>query len=149
MKNLGIACCAVLLALSIGCKDEPQTEIDDMLIREYIEENMLEAESTESGLYIVIEEPGNDQHPDITNRVSIRYAGSLLNGNQFDSSNGNVVSFNLWELIAGWQEGIPYFGKGGSGQLLVPSHLGYGSRQVGSIPPNSVLVFDIELVDFN
>lgn len=152
----------VLLLLVMGamvamsCNDddpqvdrEAQREIDDELIREYIGQNMLDAQSTSSGLYYIIEEPGGDEKPTLQNEIAIIYTGRLLNGSEFDSSNGQVVQFPLANLIEGWQEGIPLFGKGGRGVLIVPSHLGYGSRPVGPIPANSVLEFDIQLVDFN
>ena len=128
--------------------DDNQREVDAARIADYIEENNLDAQSTDSGLHYVIEEPGNDEHPDLSHDISIKYAGRFLNGQQFDSSNGDVVTFPLANLIQGWQEGIPLFGKGGNGILIVPSHLAYGPSGRGSIPPNSVPVFDIELVDF-
>ncbi len=146
----------VLLLLVMGamftmsCNNgDSQREIDDDLIREYIEDNMLDAQSTGSGLYYIIEEPGGDAKPTLQDQIAIIYTGRLLNGFEFDSSNGQAVQFPLANLIEGWQEGIPLFGKGGKGVLIVPSHLGYGSRPVGTIPANSVLEFDIELVDFN
>lgn len=133
----------------MSCDKESQAETDDRLIRDYIDANGLDATPTGSGLYYVIEEPGNDQHPEADDRVWVRYTGRFLNGDIFDSSNGDIVNFPLNVLIQGWQEGIPLFGKGGSGILLIPSHLGYGPSGAGSIPGNTVLVFDIELVDFN
>ena len=152
MNRFGVVvmmCIGLLLAT--GCKDdaEDQRAIDDALIKEYIADNELDAESTSSGLHYVIDEPGNEERPDLESVVAMRYSGKLLNGQEFDSSGGDIVNFELDRLIPGWQEGIPLFGKGGEGILIIPSHLGYGSRGVGSIPPNSVLVFDIELVDFN
>lgn len=140
----------VVALMTSGCKDdESQREIDERIIQEYIEENMLDAQATGSGLYYIIEEPGNDEHPTLQDDIAIIYTGRLLSGVEFDSSDGAVVQFPLANLIDGWQEGIPLFGKGGKGVLIIPSHLGYGSRQVGIIPANSVLEFDIELVDFN
>ena len=139
------------LMLFSGCgKDDNQREIDAGLIRDYIEANNLDAQSTESGLHYVIEEPGNNEHPDLSSTVRVIYTGRLLDGFQFDSSGGNVREFKLAQLIPGWQEGIPLFGKGGKGILIIPSHLGYGSTIIpgSGIPPNSVLVFDMELVDF-
>ena len=120
-----------------------------MLIKAYIDENGLDAQSTSSGLHYVIDESGNDQHPQAGASISIKYTGWLLSGGEFDSSDGKAVTFPLNNLIEGWREGIPLFGKGGSGTLLIPSHLGYGSRGQGSIPPNAVLRFHIELIDFN
>ena len=74
-----------------------------------------------------------------------------MDGTQFDSSydRGAPLEFKLGQVIKGWQEAIKLLKKGGKGTFLIPSHLAYGERGAGSaIPPNAVLVFDIELVDF-
>jgi FKBP-type peptidyl-prolyl cis-trans isomerase FkpA len=71
----------------------------------------------------------------------------LTDGSVFDQSNSAGVSFNLTSVIQGWQEGIPYFKKGGKGKLLIPSALGYGTQGTSGISPNSVLIFDINLLD--
>ena len=137
------------IILFSGCsKEESQREIDANLIRQYIEDNNLDAQSTDSGLHYVIDEPGSSEHPELSSTVRVIYTGRLLDGYQFDSSGGSVKEFRLSQLIGGWQEGIPLFGKGGKGILIIPSHLGYGANFLPGIPPNSVLVFDMELVDF-
>ena len=56
-----------------------------------------------------------------------------------------ITTFPLSNVIQGWQEGIPLFSEGGSGVLLIPSALGYGGQAVGSIPANSVLIFEVSL----
>lgn len=153
MKTKAILSAMLLTVFLVSScdKDGSQLEKDIQLIQDYIAENDLDAQSTASDLYYVIEEPGNDQRPSAGDNISIKYTGWLLNGNEFDSSDDKVVSFPINNLIEGWQEGIPLFGKGGKGTLLIPSYLGYGPNgtQSGSIPPNAVIIFDIELVDFN
>ncbi|MFN9955636.1 MAG: FKBP-type peptidyl-prolyl cis-trans isomerase, partial [bacterium] len=73
----------------------------------------------------------------------------LLDGTIFDQTTGNqTATFPLANLIPGWQEGIPLLQKGGKGTFLLPSALGYGPNPVGPIPANSVLIFEIELIDF-
>ena len=72
----------------------------------------------------------------------------LTDGTVFDQSTSAGISF-LTNVILGWQEGIPMFSEGGTGKLLIPSPLGYGNRAVGNIPENSVLIFDVELIDTN
>ena len=134
--------------LTFSCKED-QLQLDRDIIEEYIAEHDLDAESTPSGLYYVIEKPGNDQRPDLSHDVEVKYRGYLTSGQVFDETTGNnTLTAPLSNLILGWQEGIPLFGKSGKGILLIPSHLGYGDRQVGVIPENSVLIFDIELIDF-
>lgn len=116
-------------------------------IEQYLQDNNLQANSTATGLHYIVDEEGGMARPELCDVITIAYSGYLLNGNSFDSSPG--ISFPLSNLIFGWQEGIPLFGKGGKGTLLIPSYLGYGAQSPSSaIPANSVLVFDIELIDF-
>jgi len=126
-------------------KDE-QAAIDKALIEAYVSDNQLNAQSTASGLYYVIRELGNDEHPTVYSTVTVAYKGYLLNGDVFDESLAYTERLGL--LIQGWREGIPLIGKGGKIKLIVPSALGYGDQQSDDIPANSVLVFDITLYNF-
>jgi FKBP-type peptidyl-prolyl cis-trans isomerase FkpA len=74
----------------------------------------------------------------------VDYTGYFMDGKVFDES---VSTFSLRGVIAGWREGIPLFGKGGKGKLLIPSRLGYGSNPPPGIPKDAVLLFDIHLID--
>lgn len=145
---LAFFCSLVLL----GCKNEEEDQrvVDERLIQEYIADNNLNATPTGSGLYIIVQDSGLAGRPDLSNVVKVYYTGTLLDGTEFDARNrpSPPLAFALANLIQGWQEGIPYIGKSGKQTLLVPSHLGYGTRRTGSIPSNSVLVFDIELDDY-
>jgi len=83
-------------------------------------------------------------------RVTAHYVGTLTDGTKFDSSRdrGRPFSFTLGagEVIRGWDEGVVGMREGGIRKLTVPPHLGYGDRAAGKIPPNSTLVFEIELL---
>jgi FKBP-type peptidyl-prolyl cis-trans isomerase FkpA len=137
----------IVAVISVSsCNKEDQREIDQQLIEDFIIEHNLDADSTSSGLYYVIDEPGSSEHPTINDSVNVNYVGFLLNGEAFDQ--GFDVTFPLAKVVPGWQEGFPLFGKGGKGLLILPSHLGYGDRVIGGIPANSVLVFEIHLLDF-
>jgi FKBP-type peptidyl-prolyl cis-trans isomerase len=131
-------------------KDYIETEYD-LKIAEYLADKDWETERTESGLYIYVENPGSEEKPSINDFLTLSYTGYLLDGTEFDGTNGEKVSFPfpMSNLIKGWQEGIPSFGKGGKGKLIIPPAIGYGMQGSGPIPPNSVLVFDIELFDFS
>jgi len=136
--------CTLMLSFACSKDDDKQDEKDDLIIREYISANNLDATKTESGLYYVIESPGNNQHPTLNNEVKVDYTGYFTDGKVFDES---VSTFSLRGVIAGWREGIPLFGKGGKGKLLIPSRLGYGSNPPPGIPKDAVLLFDIHLID--
>ena len=141
---------APCLLLLTGCSRNDQMSIDEEKILRFLENNMLDAERTESGLYYIIDQAGTgNSYPDKNSFVKVKYTGSLLDGTIFDqTAEGNLPEFQLTNVILGWQEGIPLFQKGGKGTLIIPSQLGYGSMSIGPIPANSVLVFDIELIDF-
>ncbi|MBE2895058.1 FKBP-type peptidyl-prolyl cis-trans isomerase [Spirabiliibacterium falconis] len=104
---------------------------------------------TKSGLLYKIEKAGSGDVVTPEDTVKVHYKGTLVNGQEFDSSytRGEPVEFQLNKLVKGWVEGIPLIKKGGKIQLVVPPELGYGAQATGSIPPNSTLVFDIELLD--
>jgi len=136
---------AFILSLT-SCSKDDQRDIDQQLIEDFVNEHNLDADSTASGIYYVIYEPGSAVHPTVSDVVTVSYVGFLLNGDVFDS--GSNVTFPLNQVIAGWQEGIPLFGKGGKGLLIIPSYLAYGDRQQIGIPANSVLAFEINLIDF-
>ncbi len=139
----------VLACVFVACDDiEPcDPEDQNALILQYLQDNNITAQSTESGIYYIIDEPGSQIRPTETSTVSVIYKGMLTDGTVFDDSNGSAVSFPLNGVIAGWTEGIQLFMKGGKGKLIIPCQLGYGDRQSGTIPPSSVLVFEVELVN--
>lgn len=147
------------MTLFISCSNEPKidptpqktdyTVENEKEITDYIAKNNLTAQKSSTGLYYVINEPGEGTKPTSTSNVTVAYKGYYTNGNIFDQSNSAGISFPLNKVIKGWTEGIPYFKTGGSGILLVPSHLGYGPYNYSGIPGGSVLIFDIKLISVN
>lgn len=125
---------------------------DGETIDAYLAENNITAQTTESGLRYVITEPGEGENAAKGNQVSVHYNGTLLDGTKFDSSydRGQPFQFPLGQgrVIMGWDEGIALLNKGAKATLYIPSTLAYGERAMGSIPANSILKFDVELVDF-
>jgi len=139
------------LAVTLGwsCNKEDQAETDRNRIVQYLADNNLTAIEDDTGLFYIIEVPGGAEKPVLSDRVTVGYKGYLTNKTVFDQTAANQpVVFFLDQVIVGWQIGIPKFGRGGSGILLVPSRLGYGDRRVGSIPANSVLIFEVDLINF-
>ena len=120
-------------------------------IQAYLETKDWEAtEAHESGMYIVIDEAGEgEERPTLNDEVTIFYQGYLLDGTKFDGTGADPATFSLFQLIQGWQIGIPMFGKGGSGKLIIPSDLAYGPNDVGDIPGGSTLLFEIALIDWH
>ena len=96
-----------------------------------------------SGVFYVIDNAGTGKQPSPCNAVDVTYVGRLTNGNQFDAAT-NYRNY-LVSLIRGWANTIPLLKEGGTIHLYIPPTLGYGSQAVGSIPANSVLVFDVTL----
>lgn len=141
---------SVIIILFSSCKKDPvtnQLEQDIKTIEKHLEENHIDATKHESGLFYSILNAGGAEKPRSNSTVTVNYRGTLLNGTSFDS--GEYFSSRLDYLIKGWQIGIPLIGNGGRIILYVPSTLGYGNRPAGSIPPNSVLVFDVTLHYFS
>ncbi|MBK6826084.1 MAG: FKBP-type peptidyl-prolyl cis-trans isomerase [Chitinophagaceae bacterium] len=100
-----------------------------------------------SGMYYQILNQGSGPAPTYSSVLYVRYTGKLLNGSIFDSATTTPISFNLGGVIMGWQIGLSLLQKGGVIRLIIPSSLGYGCRENGPIPGNSILYFDVELVD--
>lgn len=137
--------------IAFACKKESvdQAAIDREIIRKYIADNSINADSTESGLFYSISDSGTAPNPTATSAVLVYYKGYFTDGVRFDSNDpGLPREFSLAGVIKGWQEGIPKIGKNGKIKLMIPSALGYGASEFGSIPANSVLIFDIELDSF-
>ena len=108
---------------------------------------------TESGLFYNITKEGTGLSPSKGSKVSVHYKGSLIDGSVFDSSyqRNEPIEFSvgIGQVIQGWDEGIMLLKKGASARFVIPSDLGYGAQGAGAnIPPNSTLIFDVELIDF-
>ena len=127
-------------------------------IQDYLAKKGIQAQHTSSGVYVVVQNPGDTANKaDSGKQVTIMYKGSLLADGQvfdtnLDSSKGHTQPFRMImgqrTVIPGWEDGLKLFGKGGKGTLYIPAMLGYGPQ--GSppvIPPYSNLVFDISVTD--
>lgn len=141
----------VILAISAvfmfnACEDDDdgQAQKDDQIIQNYLEENNISAKKHSSGLYFNITQEGTGSNPTAYSTVEVNYKGYLTDGTVFDQNNG--YSSKLTSVIEGWQIGIPLLREGGKGQFFIPSYLAYGDRSIGSIPANSVLIFEVDLL---
>ncbi|MDA3899305.1 MAG: FKBP-type peptidyl-prolyl cis-trans isomerase [Spirochaetes bacterium] len=107
--------------------------------------------TTESGIAYKIIEAGSAERPLPTSTITVNYKGTLIDGTVFDSSydRGKPATFQLNRVIKGWAEGMKLIGKGGKAELVIPSKLAYGERGNRSIPGNSVLIFEVELLEID
>ena len=101
-----------------------------------------------SGLQYRVITEGTGASPKAGETVTVNYRGTFLDGTEFDSSykRGKPASFQVDGVIAGWTEALQMMKPGDKWQLFVPSELAYGQRGMGRIPPNSTLIFEVELV---
>lgn len=142
----------LLLGLTSACgSDDPERQArrDRDKIIDYLKKNNLfeAAQELESGVFYIIEQEGVGDFPSQTSTVIINYKGRLLSGKEFGDVNG--ATLNLNGTILGFKYGIPMFNRGSKGQLFIPSGLAYGPTGSFTIPPNAVLIYDIEMIDFN
>jgi FKBP-type peptidyl-prolyl cis-trans isomerase len=117
----------------------------------FLEENAAKpgVVTLDSGLQYLVLTEGDGKSPKATDTVSVHYRGTLIDGTEFDSSykRGKPTSFPVNRVIAGWTEALQLMQVGDKWQLTIPSELAYGSRSPGAgIPPNAVLVFEVELL---
>jgi peptidylprolyl isomerase len=107
--------------------------------------------TTASGLKYVEITEGTGETPATGQTVSVHYTGTLESGKKFDSSRDRNQAFEFQigegQVIKGWDEGLSTMKVGGRRKLIIPADLGYGARGAGgAIPPNSTLIFDVELL---
>jgi FKBP-type peptidyl-prolyl cis-trans isomerase FkpA len=100
-----------------------------------------------SGMYYQVLSDGSGTAPGVCSVVTVNYKGMLTTGAVFDSTSTTPISFTLLLTIEGWKKGVPLIHKGGKIRLYIPPSLGYGANAIGQIPANSILIFDVELVD--
>jgi FKBP-type peptidyl-prolyl cis-trans isomerase len=137
-------------------KTAEQKIIDEKLLQEYFTKHNIKPMKTASGLYYTINQQGSGPLPKIGQIDSVNYTGKLLNGKAFDSNTDSAfnhvtplpVELGKGRVIKGWEEGLALFNKGTKATLYIPSNLAYGSQDRSpTIPANSVLVFDVDIVD--
>jgi FKBP-type peptidyl-prolyl cis-trans isomerase FkpA len=146
---------AGLLALAIvACSDSPTAiRIDDAQFAPELGIDLSAMEQTGTGLYLQDLAIGDGDTATLGAIVSVYYRGWLIDGTLFDSRADPAPPLTFFlspgQVIAGFAEGIRGMRVGGSRRLIIPPALGYGSQPQGPIPGNSILVFEVELVNVN
>ncbi len=104
-----------------------------------------------SGLQYKVLSAGSGEKAKATDEVTVQYRGSLIDGTEFDSSykRGQPATFKVEKVIPGWKEALQMMNKGSRWQVFIPPSLAYGPQGAGPIPPNSALVFEVELMAIN
>jgi FKBP-type peptidyl-prolyl cis-trans isomerase FkpA len=136
--------------------DELQKQVDEqfgkdtLIIQQYLADHQLTAQvQKETGIYYIINEPGDEYHPNDYSVITVNYKGLLANDTIFNQTKvDEPYTSILNQLISGWRYGIPLIGTGGKITLFLPSFYGYGTESKAKIPANSVLIFEIGLVSF-
>lgn len=126
-------------------------EEEPIALERYLVSKNIKEKPNPSGLIYVPTLVGKGPKPRSGQKVTVHYAGYLLNGRKFDSSYDRdqpfVFTLGEGQVIEGWDEGIAMMNVGGSATLIIPSNLAYGSNGQGMIPPFSPLVFDVQLMN--
>ncbi|GAB7024890.1 FKBP-type peptidyl-prolyl cis-trans isomerase [Geotalea toluenoxydans] len=119
--------------------------------KEYVEKTAKEkgAVKAASGMIYLPIKDGSGTSPKTTDKVKVNYRGTLVNGQEFDSSykRGQAAEFPLNQVIPCWTEGLQMMKTGGKAKLICPPEIAYGKAGSGAIPPNATLVFEVELLD--
>ena len=160
IKHLSILCTLAFSYLTINAQSKPKPKAKPMVKKETKKPIKLNSKKTKmndtittpSGLkYTITRKNPTGKQPVKGDKIKAHYTGTLLNGKKFDSSRdkNQPFSFNVGDsqVIQGWDEGFLYLRTGETATLIIPSELGYGGQDMGDIPPNSTLIFDVELLE--
>ena len=136
----------------VQAKENERIAVLEKELNREISNRWPDAKQTSSGLRYVVKENGTGaDSPVMGQKVTVHYTGTLLDGRVFDSSvnRGVPAEFNIGQVIEGWNEALQTMKKGEKRTLIIPPELGYGKQGYpGVIPPNSYLIFEVELIDF-
>ena len=120
-----------------------------MCIRDSNKEQNADIKETPTGLQYRVLKEGDGESPNKTDRVKVHYVGRLMDGSEFDSSieRDEPTEFGLNQVIKGWTEGLQLMKVGAKYEFFIHPKIAYGQRARPKIPANSVLIFEVELLD--
>jgi len=143
IRFLSILFLGIILASCTTYSEDEKNEFDER-IEKYLKKKKIKCKRSSSGLYYKIVDPGEGELIKLKDRVQFTYKGTFLNGKVFDEQT-EPVEFDVQSLIGAWKEVMLYLRPGGKAFLVTPPQLGYGEHDLDDIPPNSVLVFELEV----
>lgn len=137
-----------LFVVSCSTYSENELKSFDTRIEKYIDSTGVEMTRAENGLYYNIIDQGVDENIRITDRVTFYYTGEFINGEVFQTiPEDSPLTFHVRELIVGWQDALTLVGNGGEIEVIIPPHLGYGTKNTELVPPNTILKYRLKVVD--
>lgn len=148
----------IIGVIVVSCIDEaepyvPPTKAEEAALLEIYLDTLanrgLDIDTTALGVYYITDSIGNGTYPEVGDTCVVKYTGSFMDGSIFDTSGENTWEYVLGAegVIDGWNDGTSVIDEGGSAFLIIPSELGYGETGAGNIPPNTTIVFSVEMVE--
>ncbi len=140
----------IAAAIFGGCQTYNEGDLAqfDQEIQTFIASKADDFTKSESGLhYKIIDEGTGEDYIRMTDEVTFAYKGTFLSGEVFQIITAeDAITFQVRELIAGWQEALMMLKENGKIHVIIPPHLGYGNKQTGLIPPNSILYYELQIL---
>jgi FKBP-type peptidyl-prolyl cis-trans isomerase len=153
MRRLLLPLCASLLLLAVTACDPSSGDPAKVKFAPALGVDLAAMNRSDTGLYTQDTVEGTDAAAVTGDYVTVHYTGWLPDGSKFDSSHNRDQPFSFMlgmrQVIKGWDEGVAGMKAGGQRRLVIPSDLAYGQSGRGSIPPNSVLIFDVEMLSIS
>ncbi len=140
--------CLLLILILGACSTYSNEDLKgfDKTIREWIRQQNIQYKSTDSGLYYYFENKGQGQKIKYTDSVTVQFKGTLLDSTIFEIEKA-PVTFAVNEVIIAWKEVLLMSERNAKIKIIVPPQLGYGNHKLDKIPQNSILLYEIEIID--
>lgn len=148
MKYFNFLLVALSAAFLLSCDSYSDEELEgfDAQIEKYLKRKNIQCKKSASGLYYKILEEGEGDFIRFSDKVMVTYKGSFMSGETFDEQK-EPIELGVSEQINAWKEIMLQLKKGSKAYMVAPPQLGYGGYKIEKVPPNSILIFELEVVD--